>query len=164
MKGITYALNRIHHGENEIAEELLRLAERHHADHEVHHVCRDLASWSQEHVTLLAKHASSYGLHLDAEADRPSSFANQLREAFATSMGRRAEAGLLLLEDLSNLYLMASENSLSWEMLAQVAQAKHERELLALTEQCHPQNLRQMRWANSMIKVLTPQVLSSLHG
>jgi ERCC4-related helicase len=47
-------------------------------------------------------------------------------------------------------------------MLAQVAQAKRERELLALTERCHPQNLRQLRWANTMIKVQTPQILNSM--
>jgi hypothetical protein len=34
-------------------------------------------------------------------------------------------------------------------------------ELLALTKRCHPQSLRQMRWANVMLKVLAPQVLAS---
>jgi hypothetical protein len=47
-------------------------------------------------------------------------------------------------------------------MLAQVAQAKHERELLALSQECHPQTLRQIRWANTMIKTLSPQVLAML--
>jgi hypothetical protein len=63
---------------------------------------------------------------------------------------------------LRHLYLQAADNSLAWEMLAQVAQAKHERELLALTQQCHPQTLRQLRWANTMIKTLSPQVLAAL--
>jgi hypothetical protein len=47
-------------------------------------------------------------------------------------------------------------------MLAQIAQAQHERELLTLTEACHPQNLRQLRWANTMIKTQSPQILASL--
>jgi hypothetical protein len=47
-------------------------------------------------------------------------------------------------------------------MLAQVAQAKHERELLALSQECHPQTLRQIRWANTMIEPLSPQVLAML--
>jgi hypothetical protein len=61
-----------------------------------------------------------------------------------------------------DLYLMASENSLAWEMLAQHAQAKQERDVLALAERGHPQTLRQVRWANTMIKTLSPQVLSSM--
>jgi hypothetical protein len=47
-------------------------------------------------------------------------------------------------------------------MLAQAAQATRDDELLALASACHPQTLRQMRWTNTMIKNLSPQVLSSL--
>jgi hypothetical protein len=162
MNGIQYALRRIHHGENEAAKELLRMAERHAAEHEVHHVALDLASWSQEHVTLLAEHAAHFDLDLDDEADTPYGITSQLRETLGGALGRRPEPGLLLLEDLRHLYLRAPENSLAWEMLAQVAQARHERELLALSEECHPQTLRQIRWANTMIKTQAPQVLASL--
>jgi len=35
-------------------------------------------------------------------------------------------------------------------------------ELLGLASACHPATLRQMRWTNSVIKVLAPQSLSSL--
>lgn len=162
MNGIQYALRRIHHGENEAAKELLRLAERHHTDHEVHHVARDLASWSQEHVHLLAEHGAHFDLDLDDQADTPYGITSHLRETLASAIGRRPEPGLLLIEDLRHLYLRTSENSLAWEMLAQVAQAQHERELLDLSEQCHPQTLRQIRWANTMIKTQTPQILASL--
>jgi hypothetical protein len=55
---------------------------------------------------------------------------------------------------------VAAGVSLDWELLGQGAQAK-DSELLALTKQCHPQSLRQMRWANAMLKVLSPQVLAS---
>jgi anaerobic selenocysteine-containing dehydrogenase len=34
-------------------------------------------------------------------------------------------------------------------------------ELLNLTSRCHPEALRQMRWANAMLKELSPQVLMS---
>lgn len=162
MNGIRYGLRHIHHGENEAAKELLRMAERHRAEHEVHHVARDLASWSQQHVTLLAEHAVHFGLDLDEEAETPYGLTSQLRETLANAIGRRAQAGLLLLEDLRHVYLRASENSLAWEMLAQAAQAQHRRELLTLSAECHPQTLRQIRWANTMIKTQTPQVLASL--
>jgi hypothetical protein len=34
-----------------------------------------------------------------------------------------------------------------------------EHELLGLASRCHPETLRQMRWANAMLKELSPQVL-----
>jgi hypothetical protein len=73
--GLEYALRRVHHGENEVAQHLTRLSTRHERDPEVHHVAADL---------------------------------------------------------------------------------------LQVTAECHPQNLRQLRWANSMIKVLSPQALAAL--
>jgi hypothetical protein len=162
VNGIQYALRQVYDGENEITQDLLRLAAKHSADHEIQHVARDLASWSEEHVTLLARHASDFGLSFDEDADTPHRVTERAREALSTMIGRRPEPGLLLLEDLRDLYLRASQNSLAWEMLAQIAQAKHERELLALSEECHPQTLRQIRWANTMLKTLSPQVLASL--
>jgi allophanate hydrolase subunit 1 len=162
MNGLSYALRRIHAGENDIHRQLLRLAEQHHAEHEVHHVARDLAAWSAEHVRSLAEHARRLHLQLDPDADAPRRATEVLRAAVSTMTGRRPETGLLLLHDLRDLYLQASDNSLAWEMLAQISQARHERELLTLTEECHPQNLRQLRWANAMIKTQSPQILASL--
>jgi hypothetical protein len=162
MNGIEYALRRIHSGENAMHKQLLRIAEQHHADHEVHHVARDLAKWSGEHVGKIADHAQRLGLSLSDAPDEPSAVTERLRAAVSTMSGRRPEPGMLLLHDLREMYLQGSENSLAWEMLAQIAQAKHERELLALSEECHPQTLRQIRWANTMIKVQSPQVLAAL--
>lgn len=76
--------------------------------------------------------------------------------------------GLVLLRDLRALHLAATENSLHWEMLAQTAQtaqtaqATRDERLLELASACHPQTLRQMRWTNTLIKQLSPQVLTSL--
>ena len=117
---------------------------------------------AQQHVALLSKIASNYGLDLEADADEPNKLTERLRAAASSAMGRRPGAGLLLLEDLRDLYLQAAENSLAWEMLAQIAQAKQERELLNLARQCHPQTLRQMRWANTLLKTQAPQALASL--
>jgi hypothetical protein len=36
--------------------------------------------------------------------------------------------------------------SVDWKLLGQAAQATKDSELLALTQRCHPQTLRQMRW------------------
>ena len=158
MNGIQYMLRELHLGEKVIATDLLQLAERHVAEHEVHHVAKDLARWSQQHVRLLADHAPHFELHLDYEGGQ---VANAPRHAVSAAEAAGA-AGLLLLEELRHVYLRASENSVDWEMLAQVAQAKKVAELVELSQRCHPQTLRQIRWANTMIKTLSPQILSSL--
>jgi len=46
------------------------------------------------------------------------------------------------------------------ELLAQGAQGVKEKELLVLGERCHPQSLRQARWANPHLTVTSPQILA----
>jgi hypothetical protein len=159
--GLHYAFRRLHTGENALGKQLLEIAARHRTDHEVHHVARDLADWSRANLRQIAQVAAEHGLQLDDVADEPNRL-SALTEALSSMIGRRPELGLMLLEDLRDLYLMASENSLAWEMLAQHAQAAHERDVLALAGRCHPQTLRQIRWTNTMIKTLSPQVLAGM--
>ncbi|EFL36916.1 conserved hypothetical protein [Streptomyces viridochromogenes DSM 40736] len=85
-----------------------------------------------------------------------------LREKASEALGRRPETGLPLLHDMRDPHLAAARNSLHWEMLAQTAQATRDERLLALVSDCHPQTLRQLRWTNTMIKILSPQVLTSV--
>lgn len=83
-------------------------------------------------------------------------------------MSRRPEPGLLLLRDLRYLHLAATENSPDREMLDQAAQAAQavpagrDDALRALASSRHPQTLRQPRWSNTMIKNLSPQILTAL--
>lgn len=163
MNGITWTLRALHHGESELAAELLTVAQRHRTEHEIHHVATDIANWSRIHTRKIAEAASPYGLDLDtAAADPPRGIVALLREKLAEAAGHRPEPGLLLLRDLRHLHLGASENSLYWEMLAQAAQAAKEGPLLTLATTCHPQTLRQIRWTNTMVKNLSPQILTSL--
>lgn len=162
MNGITLTLRALHHGEKHLAEQLTAVAERHRTEHEVHHVATDLAGWSREHVQRLADVAHEHGLDLgDAPGEPSSGVLSVLREKAAEAMGRRPEPGLLLLRDLRDLHLGATENSLHWEMLAQAAQATRDDGLLAVVSACHPRTLRQMRWTNTLIKDLSPQILTS---
>lgn len=163
MNGITLTLRTLHHGEKHLARHLTTVAERHRTDHEIHHVATDLAAWSREHVQRLADTAHIHDLDLHgAPGDPTPGVLSTLREKAAEAVGHRPETGLLLLRDLRELHLDATENSLHWEMLAQAAQATKDDELLTLASACHPRTLRQMRWTNTMIKVLSPQILTSL--
>ncbi|MBZ6250962.1 hypothetical protein [Streptomyces olivaceus] len=164
MNGINLTLRVLHRGERHLAHDLVTAAERHRTEHEVHHVAADLARWAEEHVRLLAEVAAHHGVRLGGPPGHDASdggFAT-LRKKASEAVVHRPEPGLLLLRDLRELHVAAAENSLHWEMLAQAAQASRDTELLRLASGCHPQTLRQMRWTNTMIKNLSPQILTSL--
>jgi hypothetical protein len=154
MNGPNYALERILDGERSTLEHLDGMRQRHPGEHEIIHVTLDLTRWSTEHVDRLASAQQQRG----GEHPRPP----RPVSAADTHDDPSGNPGLMLLADLQLLFLLGSENSLAWEMLAQISQALHDRELLALAGDCHPQTLRQIRWANTTIKTRTPQILSSL--
>ena len=161
--GATLVLTTLHHGERHPARQLIAVARRHRTEHEIHHFATDLARWSGEHVRRLAEAGRAHGLELDdSPVASAEGFVSALRETTAEALGHRPVPGLLLLRDLRELHLAAAENSLCWEMLAQVAQARRDQELLAVVSACHPRTLRQTRWSNTMIKSLSPQLLTSL--
>jgi hypothetical protein len=154
------ALREVHRSELRLARSLDAIAARHHSDHGIHHVAVDLAVWSREHVALTAQAGTRYGVRL-RQHPRTAALTESAQSWLSDRLGRRPESALLLLADLRRLHRMAAGVSLDWELLAQGAQAAKDQELLGLTQRCHPQSLRQMRWANAMLKELSPQALSS---
>jgi hypothetical protein len=158
---IGLVLKELHRSENELVHALLHVSERHKVDHEVYYLARDLAGWSKEHLRELAAIAKDYGQDLDPEPADETGLGRKLREKGSELLGREKEAGLLLLEDLREIYLKASGVSLDWEMLAQAAQGIKHTDLLEVTKRCHPETLRQAKWANAKLKESSTQVLIS---
>jgi hypothetical protein len=163
VSGIPIVLRALHDGERGLERDLLAAADRHSVEHEFHHVATDISRWSHEHAERIARAAEPHGLDLPGPADHPEPglLPATERGTVSEALGRWRAPGLLLLRDLRDLHLAAAENSLNWEMLAQVAQATSDDGLLRLAADCHPGTLRQMRWTNTMIKVLSPQLLAS---
>lgn len=153
-------IEELHRSENHLVTVLMSMSDRHKADHEVFYVCRDMAGWSRQHVAELARIGRDFGLRLDPEASQDPGLLASVRQRASELMGRRSAPGLLLLADLRHLYREAAGTSLDWEILAQSAQGAKEQELLDLAERCHPQSLRQARWANAHLKVASPQVIA----
>ena len=81
--------------------------------------------------------------------------------AVARGLRHRRAPGLLLLADLRHVHRVAAGVSLDWELLAQAAQGMKQLSLLELAQDCHPQTLRQMRWANAQLKQSATQVIAS---
>lgn len=158
---IDLVLEELHRSENDLAQRLLHVSERHKTDHDVYHLGRDLAGWSQRHVRELAEVGNDFGLELDPEPADELGLAKKLREQRSELLGRRSEPALQLLFDLREVYTLASRVAVDREMLGQVAQAAKNRELLDFTKRCHPDTLRQLGWANAKIKESAPQILVS---
>ncbi|NUP34483.1 MAG: hypothetical protein HOU01_22660 [Streptomycetaceae bacterium] len=163
MNGIDLILTTLRDGEARLADQLSGAARRHRDEHEIHYVAGDLAVWSRRHRRLLEDAVAARGIEPgsprgDFAVD--TAFAPEPDES--TSADGPSHPGLELLRDLRELHLSAAENSLHWEMLAQTAQAAGHSDLLALASGCHPETLRQMRWTNTMIKTLSPQILTNV--
>jgi hypothetical protein len=154
------ALRELHRAEVELTRSLEAIAARHHSDHGIYHVATDLAHWSRQHVTLVAEVGERYGVRLRTHP-RTTAIAESVQRWVGDRLGRRPEPALLLLADLRRLHRVAAGVSLDWELLAQGAQAIKDPGLLEITQRCHPQALRQMRWANAMLKELSPQALAT---
>ena len=153
------AIGELHRSENDLAGALLSLSDHQRVDHEIFHVARDIARWSQDHVRRLAVVGGNYGLDLDAEPQDEATLVARLKQKGSELTGRFHEPGLLLLVDLRHLHKTAAGVSLDWEVLAQTAQAMQDRELLGLAEECHPQTVRQLKWAETKVKETAAQIM-----
>ncbi|MFC7403452.1 hypothetical protein [Citricoccus sp. GCM10030269] len=154
-------LHELHRSENDLAQELLHAAERHQVDHSIYHIGRDLAEWSRQHVREIADIGRDYEQDLQREPKSELATARRLRERSSEMLGRKGFPELALLHDLREIYIKACGVSTDWEMLAQAAQGIQHTDLLAVVKRCHPDTLRQMKWANSAIKENSTQILVS---
>lgn len=159
---IGLAIRELHRSERSLAASLRRVADRHHAEHGIHHVALDLAGWSDQHVRELAEEGRRYGIRLTAAPpDRIKRLTRPAQRHIGELAGRRPELGLLLLADLRRLHRKAAGVSVDWDLLGQSAHAAKNTELLDLAARAHPQTVRQAQWAEAMLKELSPQVLAS---
>ncbi len=162
MNKIGQLLNDLLEAETDLAAEYRVVAERDAADHDVHYLCQTLARQCDDHARWIVGVAEAFDEQLTEE--RPShalpNIMGSLRHKTSELLGRRPEAGLLLLRDLRQLYLMAQEVNVHWLALGQVAQAIRDQPLLSGTDQRHKETLTQIKWLKTRIKEAVPQVLT----
>lgn len=152
-------LRDLHHDENELARTLLRVADEHRADHEVHQMGVHLAEWSSRHVREIAAIAGSFGENLDPTPDGTPTLVEEARRWMSVRGGRFPETELVMVRDLRDVYLRASSVLTDWEMIGQAAQAIVHDELLELATRCQAETKRQATWANAKIKESSTQAL-----
>ena len=158
---IGMAIEEVHSAEGTLVQELVRVSERHKADHDVHHLAQMLASRGRRRMRALEPHAERYDVSLGEPPGEGPGVVASLRERGSELTGRRSETGVLLLRDLRKLHLLAAEASIDWTVLGQGAQAARDSDLLATVTECHPETLRALKWTTTRLKEAAPQVLTS---
>jgi hypothetical protein len=153
------AIEELHRAEDDLAGALLNVSDRHKVDHEIFYVARDIARWSQEHVRRLSEVGANYDLELDPAPEDEATMLARMKQKGAELTGRLHEPTVLLLADLRHIHRTAAGVSLDWEVLAQTAQAMKDTELLTTAQECHPETLRQMTWANAKVKETAAQIM-----
>lgn len=154
-------LHELHHSEVRLGRQLLLVSERHAVDHEIHHVARDIAEWSRQHLRRLAEVAGDYGLDLDPAPRLESGPAARVRAKGSELIGRMHAPELLLLEDLRSVYVDASGVQMDWLLIAQAAQGVRHMRLLEVADECQPETNRQAKWAEGQLKSHATQILVS---
>jgi hypothetical protein len=157
---IDLAIERTADAERELAEALIQVGDRHRSEHDVFHLAHSRAQQAERNLERLARAAARYGTAVDREPSAGGGLIGAMREKTSELLGRRPEAGLLLLADLEQLHLRAARASLAWTALAQAAQAAKDRELLSIASESHPETLRTLRWTTQKVKEAAPQALA----
>lgn len=153
------ALAELHRVERRLARQLLGLADRYVVDHEVRHVARDLADWSCRHLRHLADLGEHRGVRLDPSPPRRTPLLKAAQQRAAVGFRGFHEPAVLLLAELRHVHRTAAGVGLDWDVLAQTAQALEDEEMLAVAQECHPETLRQMHWADAKVKELAAQAM-----
>jgi erythromycin esterase-like protein len=154
-------LGQLHDAETDLAAEFREVAQRQAAEHDVFYLCQTLAQQCDDQAQQVRSMAERFDHDISAPDDQGqvSNVMSALRRKTSELMGRRPEAGMLLLRDLRQLYLMAEEANVHWIALGQVAQAVRDHDLLGQVSLLHKQTLTQIKWIKTRLREATPQVL-----
>jgi hypothetical protein len=140
--GLGTVLEDLYEAEVDLHLELERVSERHRADAEVAGGLRALSCWSERHVANLAAAGRRCGLALGTP--HPSSRPQPVGQRSANAVG--------LADDLRQVFGDASLVQLDWELLAEVARAQQNRDLLGLAERSIVETQRLLTWVESRLK------------
>ena len=157
------AIAEVSRAEEELADALRGIGERHKTDHDVFHMTKTLAGLERGHIDALASHAERYDTWINSDTAQRDErdLIDKAIEKGAELVGRRPEPALLLLWDLRQLHELAARASIEWVILAQGAQAARDEHLLDTVSECHAETLRTLKWTTYRIKEAAPQILAT---
>jgi hypothetical protein len=161
MNKIGALFEELHDAETALHDQLRVVGERHAADHDIWHMCHQLAEQSAARAEQVRQIAPKFQTVIDAPSDNESlhAVAATLRHKASEMLGRQPEGGLLLLRDLRALFRDGQEVNVLWLIVGQVSQTIRDDDLLDVVTPVHKQVLTQIKWLKTHIKELAPQAL-----
>lgn len=156
------AIAQLHESEIDLARSFREVGERHPADHDVYHLCHQLAKQCLDHASKLEAVAARYDEPLDHSepSEMWQNVVATMRRAMAKPIGDRPIGSLVLLRDLRALYLGAQECNVNWTIVSQGAKAVRDKELIDLAYLCNAETGTQIKWLLTRLKVAAPQPLA----
>jgi hypothetical protein len=138
--------------ETVLRDSLLKVASRHHLEPDIKETCTRLAAWSDIHLRNLHPIHDRLSIAADNEPER-------VEKGLFHGMRK---GGIGLLRDLHDLYILATEVHLTYEILKQASQALHDKELEEFCVGSMKETVRQLSWIETRIKQASPQVLVAM--
>lgn len=139
----------VHRAERDLADGLRQVGEKHKAEPDIADLCHTFAGQCEHHAGRVQPFMERYK---DRAPDEPDRLHSELFK------GTR-EGGLALLRDLHDIYLMATEVEIAWEVIGQAAQGARDKELFAIVQECDKETGRQIKWARTRMNQAAPQSL-----
>ena len=153
------AIEDVEAAETSLANELLKIAERHAAEQDVYHVCHTLAKRCDEQLALLTPHRKRYGAHVSQRVGEPAAGVERVRRMSSELLAGQQPSGALLLRDLKELAGVVQHAELEWVVLLQAAKAARDQQLKTAAEEGREHAEARGKWVRTRIQELAPQVL-----
>jgi len=158
---IDHAIGQVCDAEAALGEELRVVGERHAVDADVYHVAHVLSARCRSQVERLRPYADRYGADEPELPEEGSTVVERLRRLSSDLLGKHEAAGMLLLDDLRDVYLTAHRAELAWVVLLQAARAARDDDLVEAAKAGREEAERRWKWLRTRIKEASPQVLAA---
>jgi hypothetical protein len=156
---IDHAIEQVCDAEAALGDDLRLVGERHAVDADVYHVAHVLSARCRSQIERLRSHAGRYGADEPELPEDGSPVVERLRRLSSDLLGKHEVAGMLLLDDLRDLYLTAHRAELAWVVLLQAARAARDEDLAEAAKAGREEAERRWKWLRTRIKESAPQVL-----
>jgi hypothetical protein len=144
----------------DLADHLKVVAERHAPEQDVFHTGNRLSQRMADVKLSLSPFLEAYGQDPDGSGSETlRQLGERVRRTASTVAGRSAKSGLLLLGDLRELFVEASECEIDWAIVRQGAMAARDQSLLNAATVGLEETKRVVAWLRTRIKEASPQVL-----
>lgn len=148
--------------EEDLAEQLSRLAGRHATEHDVYHLGNQMAARCREHLEQLAPFTEELGASSpDTAAGESGDARRAMRRMVAAAAGRSEITGMVLLMDLREAYLTAQRTEVTWVILQQASAAARHQPLHELAMSGVEETAGTAKWLRTRLKETAPQVLAT---